>query len=96
MYHVSNFFEGASGSPGILFLNGRKMLVLVHTRGFYIPGANRPVIEQGVLFTEIIKHVKRCIENANQELYGQNVSVTLNDIFPGVVYAWPELLNDAY
>lgn len=86
MYHVSNFFEGSSGSPGIVFRSGMKQLVVLHTRGVLLRDRNRSFVEQGVLFTEIVKHVNDLIELAQEDTSGQNRlgSVSLTDIFPGV------------
>jgi len=94
LYHVSSFFEGSSGSPGILFRYGKKLLVVMHTRGFYLNDANKTSIEQGVLFTEIVRHVQECIEKARQDPSGQNLlrDMKLSDIFPGV-NTWPELMD---
>ena len=94
VYHVSSFFQGSSGSPGILFQYGKKLLVVMHTRGFYINGSNKTSIEQGVLFTEIVLHVQGCIEKARQDPSGQNLlrDIKLSDIFPGVD-TWPELMD---
>ena len=94
LYHVSSFFEGSSGSPGILFQYGKKLLVVMHTRGFYLNDSNKTSIEQGVLFTEIVRHVQECIEKARQDPSGQNLlrDIKLSDIFPGVD-TWPELMD---
>ena len=35
MYHVSSSFNGSSCSPGILFQYGKKLLVVLHTRGVF-------------------------------------------------------------
>ena len=86
-YHVSNFFNGSSGSPGILFENDKKYLVVLHAKGFPLEDRNRSVIEQGVLFTEIVKDVQASIENAHQD-----PSIRLADIFPRVE-SWPELMD---
>ncbi|XP_068748577.1 serine protease FAM111A-like isoform X3 [Montipora capricornis] len=86
-YHVSNFFFGSSGSPGILFENDKKYLVVLHTKGFFLEDHNRSSIEQGVLFTEIVKDVKQSIENADHD-----PSIRLADIFPRVE-SWPELMD---
>lgn len=85
-YHVSGFFNGSSGSPGIVFLSGMKQLVVLHTRGVFLGGRNRSFIEQGVLFTEILKHVSEQIQLAQVDRSGQNrlKGVRLTDIFPGV------------
>ena len=47
---------------------------------------NRSFIEQGVQFTEIVKHVNECIHLAQEDRSGQNSlkGVRLTDIFPGV------------
>ena len=86
MYHVSSFFYGSSGSPGILFQHGKKLLVVLHTRGVFLSDQNRSFIEQGVQFTEIVKHVNECIHLAQEDRSGQNrlKGVRLTDIFPGV------------
>lgn len=86
-YHVSNFFFGASGSPGILFENDQKYLVVLHTKGFFLEDPKRSSIEQGVLFTEIVKDVQESIEKA-----GQDPGIRLADIFP-MVESWPELMD---
>lgn len=86
MYHVSSFFYGSSGSPGILFQYGKKLLVVLHTRGVFLSDQNRSFIEQGVQFTEIVKHVNESIHLARKHRSGQNglKGVRLTDIFPGV------------
>ena len=86
MYHVSNFFEGSSGSPGIVFRSGMKQLVVLHTRGVLLRDRNRSFIEQGVLFTEIVKNVNDRIGLAQKDTSDQNTlgSVSLTNIFPGV------------
>lgn len=86
-YHVSNFFGGSSGSPGILFQNDKKYLVVLHTKGFFLEDSNRSSIEQGVLLTEIVKDVQESIENAHQD-----PSIRLADIFP-MFESWPELMD---
>lgn len=86
-YHVSNFFRGSSGSPGILFENDKKYLVVLHTKGFFLEDPKRSSIEQGVLFTEIVKDVQASIEKADQD-----PSIRLTDIFPRVE-SWPELMD---
>ena len=86
MYHVSNFFFGSSGSPGIVFLPGMKQLVVLHTRGVFLRDKNRSFIEQGVIMTEIVKYVYNWIQRAQKDPSRQNKlrNATLNDIFPGV------------
>lgn len=86
MYHVSSFFYGSSGSPGIFFQYGKKLLVVLHTRGVFLDDESRSFIEQGVQFTEIVKHVNECIHLAQEDRSGQNrmKGVRLTDIFPGV------------
>ena len=86
-YHVSNFFSGSSGSPGILFENDKKYLVVLHTKGFCFEDRNRSSIEQGVLFTEIVKDVQASFENSDQ-----GPGIRLADIFP-MVESWPELMD---
>ena len=87
-YHVSNFFHGSSGSPGILFENNKKYLVVLHTKGFFLEDPNRSTIEQGVLFTEIVKDAQvSIIKNADQD-----PGITLADIFPSIE-SWPELMD---
>ena len=86
-YHVGSFFHGSSGSPGIVLQNGKKRLVILHTKGFYLADPNRSFIEQGVLFTEVYKHVQKSIKEAQQvPLNDQNVlkDLKLEDIFPSV------------
>ena len=85
-YHVSSFFFGSSGSPGILFKDGKKQLVVLHTLGVFLDDQNRSVIEQGVQFTEIIEHVNECIQLAHGDTSDQHGlrGVRLTDIFPGV------------
>lgn len=85
-YHVSSFFFGSSGSPGILFKDGKKQLVVVHTLGVFLDDQKRSVIEQGVQFTEIVKHVNECIQLAQGDPSDQDGlrGVRLTDIFPGV------------
>ena len=94
LYHVSSFFQGSSGSPGILFQYGKKLLVVMHTRGFYLNDSNKSSIEQGVLFTEIVRHVQENIEKARQDLSSQNLlrDIKLSQIFPGA-NTWPELMD---
>lgn len=86
MYHVSGFFNGSSGSPGIVFLSGMKQLVVLHTRGVVLSDRSRSFIEQGVQFTEIVKHVNEVIELAQEDSSGESrlKGVGLTDIFPGV------------
>lgn len=86
-YHVSNFSHGSSGSPGILFENNKKYLVVLHAKGFFLEDPNRSSIEQGVLFTEIVKDVQKSIEKADQD-----PSIRLTDIFARVE-SWPELMD---
>ena len=85
MYHVSSFFYGSSGSPGILFQYGEKLLVVLHTRGVFLDDERRSFIEQGVQFTEIIKRVNECIHSAQEDRSSQKrmKGVRLTDIFPG-------------
>ena len=93
-YHVSDFYRGSSGSPGILFQNDKKYLAVLHTKGFSLEDPNRSTIEQGVLFTEIVKHVLESIENAHQDSSSDNILKykTLADIFPSIE-SWPELMD---
>ena len=85
-YHVSSFFFGSSGSPGILFEDGKKQLVVLHTLGVFLDEQKRSVIEQGVQFTEIVKHVNECIQLVQGDPSKQHglMGVRLTDIFPGV------------
>ena len=82
-YHTSNFFHGSSGSPGIVLLNDKKWLVVLHARGFKDDKANF-FIEQGVLFTEIFKDVQKKIIEAQQ---GPLTKISVEDLFPSVDYA---------
>ena len=87
MYQVSSFFEGSSGSPGILFWYGKKLLVVLHTRGLYLEDPYKTSIEQGVQFTAIVKYVDERIQLAQEDRSGQGnrlKGVRLTDIFPGV------------
>ena len=84
-YHVSGFFEGSSGSPGIVFQNGKEHLVILHTRGFYHLGDHtRTAIEQGVFLTEIYKDVQKRIMNCQQDHNSPLKDINLADIFPSV------------
>lgn len=85
-YHVSSFYFGSSGSPGILFKDDKKQLVVLHTLGVFLDDEKRGVIEQGVQFTEIVKHVNECIQLAQGDASDQHGlrGVRLTDIFPGV------------
>ena len=97
MYHVSSFFYGSSGSPGILFQYDKKLLVVLHTRGVFLDDESRSFIEQGVQFTEIVKHVNECILLAQEDRSGQNrmKGVRLTDIFPGVdTFNWSSSAMD--
>ena len=83
-YQSSDFFYGSSGSPGIILLPSKKLLVFLHCRGFKNE-RNEFFIEQGVLLTEIYKHVDKQIKDA--ELPGTNntlKAIKLQDIFRSV------------
>ena len=84
-YHTSNFFHGSSGSPGIVLLNGKKWVVVLHARGFRDDEANF-FIEQGVLLTEIFRDVQKQINEAQQ---GALKDISVEDLFPSVDYARP-------
>ena len=79
-YQSSNFFHGSSGSPGIVCLNGKKWLVVLHARGFRDDKDNF-FVEQGVLLTEIYKDVQKQI-NENQR--DQLKDIRVEDLFPSV------------
>ncbi|XP_031567289.1 uncharacterized protein LOC116302196 [Actinia tenebrosa] len=68
-YDVSTFFEGASGSPGILM--EKKLLVVLHKGGF----ENR-ALEFGILMSSVVKDVMTKIGNAP-------IQNALDDIFGG-------------
>lgn len=80
-YQSSDFFNGSSGSPGIICLPSKKFLVFLHCRGF-VNEQNKFFIEQGVLLTEIYKDVDKQIKDA--QLSGTNnplKDIKLQDIF---------------
>ena len=79
-YQTSNFFEGSSGSPGIVRLKDKKWLVLLHTRGFK-DGQDNFFVEQGVLLTEIYKDVQKQINEAQP---GPLKNIRVEDLFPSV------------
>lgn len=79
-YQTSNFFHGSSGSPGIVVLNDKKWLVVLHARGFK-DDKGYFFIEQGVLLTEVFKDVKRKINEAQQD---QLKDIRVEDLFPSV------------
>ena len=86
-YQTINSFLGSSGSPGIVLLNDKKWLVVLHTRGFKDDKYNS-FIEQGVLLTEIFKDVQEQINEAQQDPL-KNISV--EDLFPSVDCAFRPL-----
>lgn len=86
-YQTINSFLGSSGSPGIVLLNDKKWLVVLHTRGFKVNKGNF-FIEQGVPLTEIFKDVQEQINEAQQDLL-KNISV--EDLFPSVDCAFRPL-----
>lgn len=91
-YQSSNFFEGSSGSPGIVRQHGRKWLVFLHCCGFKNEW-NRFFIEQGVLFTEIYKDVDKQIKDAQRNPFVANNplhDVKLEDIFRSVDISEPK------
>ena len=77
-YQTSNFFQGSSGSPGIVPLKDKKWLVVLHTRGFKDDQDNF-YVEQGVLLTEIYKDVQKQINEAQQ---GPLKNIRVEDLFP--------------
>ena len=79
-YKTNNFFHGSAGSPGIVLLNGKKWLVVLHVRGFRDDN-NNFFAEQGVLVTEIYKDVQRQINEAQQ---GPLKDISVEDLFPSV------------
>lgn len=79
-YQTSNFFHGSGGSPGIVFLNNKKWLVVLHTRGFADDKGNFFMV-QGVLLTEIFKDVQKQINEAQQ---GPLKKISVEDLFPSV------------
>ena len=84
-YQSSDFFYGSSGSPGIIRLPDKKLLVFLHCRGF-INERNEFFIEQGVLLTEIYKDVDKQIKDAQLSGTGNNPlkDIKLQDIFRSV------------
>ena len=84
-YQSSDFFYGSSGSPGIIRLPDKKLLVFLHCRGF-INERNEFFIEQGVLLTEIYKDVDKQIKDAQLSGTGDNPlkDIKLQDIFRSV------------
>ena len=84
-YHTSNFFHGSSGSPGIVLLNDKKWVVVLHARGFRDDAANF-FIEQGVLLTEIFRDVQKQINEAQQ---GPLKDISVEDLFPSVDHTTP-------
>ena len=84
-YQSSDFFEGSSGSPGIVRQHGRKWLVFLHCGGS--KRRDKFFIEQGVLLTEIYKDVDKRIKDAQQNHSVANnplKDVELQDIFSSV------------
>lgn len=79
-YQSSKFFKGSSGSPGIVCLNDKKWLVVLHARGFKDDEGNF-FAEQGVLLTEIYKDVQKQIDEAKQD---QLNDIRVEDLFPSV------------
>ena len=79
-YQSSNFFHGSSGSPGIVHLNDKKWVVLLHARGFK-DDKDKFFVEQGVLLTEIHKDVLKQINEAQQ---GPLKDISVEDLFPSV------------
>ena len=79
-YQSSNFFHGSSGSPGIVHLNDKKWVVLLHARGFK-DDEDKFFVEQGVLLTEIHKDVQRQINDAQP---GALKDISVEDLFPSV------------
>lgn len=79
-YQSSKFFKGSSGSPGIVCLNDKKWLVVLHARGFR-DAENNFFVEQGVLLTEIYKDVQKQINEAQQ---GPLKNIRVEDLFPSV------------
>ena len=86
-YQTINSFLGSSGSPGIVRVNDKKWLVVLHARGFKDDKYNF-FIEQGVLLTEIFKDVQEQINEAQQDPL-KNISV--EDLFPSVDCAFQPL-----
>ena len=79
-YQSSKFFKGSSGSPGIVCLNDKKWLVVLHARGFR-DAENNFFVEQGVLLTEIYKDVQKQINEAQRD---QLKDIRVEDLFPSV------------
>ena len=79
-YQSSNFFHGSSGSPGIVHLDDKKWVVVLHARGFKDDKDNF-FVEQGVLLTEIHKDVQKQINEAQQ---GPLKDISVEDLFPSV------------
>ena len=84
-YDTSNFFHGSSGSPGIVLLNDKQWVVVLHARGFKDDEANF-FIEQGVLLTEIFKDVQKQINETQQ---GPLKDISVEDLFPSVDHTTP-------
>ena len=84
-YQSSEFFNGSSGSPGIIRLPDKKLLVFLHCCGF-INERDEFFIEQGVLLTEIYKDVDKQIKDAQLSGTGNNPlkDIKLQDIFRSV------------
>lgn len=79
-YKTNNFFYGSAGSPGIVLLNGKKWLVVLHVRGFK-DGQDNFFVEQRVLLTEIYKDAQKQINEAQQ---GPLKDISVEDLFPSV------------
>lgn len=82
-YQSSDFFDGSSGSPGIIRLPGKTLLVFLHCCGF-INERDEFFIEQGVLLTEIYKDVDKQIKDAQRNSFVPNnplKDIKVQDIF---------------
>lgn len=85
-YQTSDFFQGSSGSPGMVRLNNKIFLAILHSKGFK-NSQNKFYIEQGVLLSEIYKDVRDQIERAKQDpLCSQSLlkDLILEELFPSV------------
>ena len=81
-YQSSSFFHGSSGSPGIVHVDDKKWLVVLHTRGFKNDD-DKFFIEQGVLLTEIFKDVEKQIQQCPLK------DISVKDLFPSVDWGEP-------
>ena len=81
-YQSSSFVHGSSGSPGIVHVDDKKWLVVLHARGFK-NAEDKFFIEQGVLLTEIFKDVEKQIQQCPLK------DISVEHLFPSVDWSEP-------